>query len=57
MLVHHDRCYAIYSLFYPERLHVYQVFVFIDAIGALGIELDILICRVKLMQIFQIDWS
>ncbi len=57
MLVHHDRCHAIDSLFYPEGLNVYQVFVLIDAIGALGLELDILICRVKLMQIFQVDWS
>ncbi len=57
MLVNNDGSYAIYSLFDFERLQVYQVFVFIDCIYAFGLELDLIVSFIKLMHIFQVNWS
>ena len=57
MLVNNNGSYAIYSLFDFERLQVYQVFVFIDCIYAFGLELDLIVSFIKLMLMFQVNWS
>jgi len=54
MLIHDNCCYAINSLFDPEGLHVYQVFIFIDFVNALCDKPNVLIFLVPLMELFQV---